>query len=661
MAQPLRIDELTAVATGSLSAGAVIAVVQANNTLRASVAEVHNPIRANVLAYGAVGDGSTDNTSAYAAAVADLPAGGVLDIPFSTSGYKGDLVLTKAITVNCNNNVLIPQSTGTAAIYATGTISSTSFILSGNQAYGALTLPCTASVTSEFAADDLILVQDDTARPSDSALINYEVHKVKSVASQTITLVTPLRHAKAVAAATNVRKITPITGIRINGVRPQDTASGNNNKGIYLRYCSDIKINGVAGSSLTQDNILLESCYDFTIENVDVSDPLATGSGQGYGLALSHGTRYGYVNNLRGSGMRHVVTCAAAWDVTFRAMKALPGAGVQFMLAHNSIGGFLDFEGEATVDSTTGQAVVVEDQGFTDPYDGIFRKSRVKIKANTPRVANAAVALFEIPVEDCEIDVEGVCGDGSQDSGSTNTYALRMLPMDNRRTKVRIRARGYSQDTLLSNSATNTPDDTMDMLHFEHIYSVNCTTTPITIEDVPSIHIDRIEAWNIKSGGVGMNFQNSTNAVDLSYLYIGSIHINGTTGTYWNFNSARAAATGCAGYIGSFSREPASGNIEDAVTVGDAWSFTVATLKESSKDGHTLYLTSTASRTSAATAFTSGSVEGDWIRIVNGGAQDIIIQNAATVVNNGAASITLNATTRSATWQFHNGIWYQVA
>lgn len=115
MAAPVRIDELAS--DGSLSAGAAVAVVQSNDTFRttprafiteaesftqsgsgATSRSVQAKLRefVSVKDFGALGDGSTDDTTAIAAAISAVSnaGGGTVYFPHGTGPYRANITLT---------------------------------------------------------------------------------------------------------------------------------------------------------------------------------------------------------------------------------------------------------------------------------------------------------------------------------------------------------------------------------------------------------------------------------------------------------------------------------------------------------------------------------------------------------------------------------------
>lgn len=655
-----KISQLAVASSATISD--VLPIVQSGVTKQIAVDDLLHGTY-NVEWWGVTADDSTDNTAAYATMVSELPAGATVFFPASTSAYRGTLIPTKAITINVNWQTLRPaNAAGGFCIDPTGTLASSGFILTGTHAYGTKALACTATITG-ISAGDLVLVTDDTARPSDSQLINFEVHKVASVSGSTVTLEVPLRYAKAASATANIKKITPVSGVRINQFTGAGFSGSTTNGGIRARYCSDVRVNGSRNSGMAKEGVLFFACYDVHSSDAQNTDPSATGSGQGYGVVLDNGTRVGTIERVFGRKMRHDFTFNSAWDFKATGFVSELPVSTPFMLLHNSIGGFFEFEGQChSYSATMGQACVIEDQGYSSPYSAVCRHAKIRISASPPRTASNKAFHAQIPLEDCDIDIDATGGDGSALSGTVSAhFAAQFVSMENRRTTARVRGIAFDAAVYADSPEEHTASNPFEGIDFD-IEGYGNFNGDFFVRDMPYVSLARLRSKDSDQVPITISTALVT-PQKVRVLKLCDLHIDDNSSSLINdFGSHLDTTNGVAGHIERFVRKQISGSVElTPISLGAGWAFTLPQIISRSVSGGSVKVTSSGAVTSAATAFASLPIEGYLLCLVNVGANDVVIQNAATVVNDGAASVTLNATKRSASWRWQKDAWYQVA
>ena len=342
----------------------------------------------DVSAYGATGDGSTDDTAAINSAIAALVPGDVLLFPCGT--YK----TTSQLTINTSNVTV--DGGGCATIYniASGTVMVIGGAGNGNPNYGpAAALSATANeLGTSFTTDsslgvtggDYVRLQqggkDSSTGSGDTGCDPFgcrgETVKVASVSGNTIMVTTALHDTYSLANAATAKKIlSPLTyvtvknitfdgsgsnvyGLAVAGVA-ESTVSGVTsrnvqgaaiiNRGNFNVAWSNITVTG-AGSAQCGSAVWFENQGDFSVNGMSISNenPGAPWTGCLYNGAFGFGligSANGTIDNLTvdaaGAYGRPFKTTAARW-VTFSSLtvkngvQAYNGISLEYYSSHNT-------------------------------------------------------------------------------------------------------------------------------------------------------------------------------------------------------------------------------------------------------------------------------------------------------------------------------------
>lgn len=209
--------------------------------------------------YGAVGDGTTDDTTAFTNAVTAISeqGGGVLIIP------AGRYALT---TVSIPSNVWVvgeglPQivslnTVGGASLFTFSGITVSSTTLDSNGSPGDSTLSVVS--TTAFTSGDYVLVYDDTYL---NGIVgrNQEIAKIKSKTASILTLTSPLEGTYTVSQTATVVKVIACSGAAVIGVSftvPHGKKGGAVSFDLaidcFVRECSSFGTNAQEAFRMTQ-------------------------------------------------------------------------------------------------------------------------------------------------------------------------------------------------------------------------------------------------------------------------------------------------------------------------------------------------------------------------------------------------------------------------
>jgi len=363
----------------------------------------------NVTAYGATGNGSTDDTAAINNAIRALTSGATLLFPCGT--YK----TTSQLTINVSNITI--DGSGCAVIHNTssGTIIVIGGSGNGNPNYGpAVTLSATANeLATNFttvsslgvAAGDYVRLQqggkDSSGGSGDTGCdpsgCRGELLKVASVSGNTVTVTTALHdtYSPSVNGATAQKVLSPLTGITVKNITFD--GSGSNVYGLAIAGVADSTISGVtarnvqgaallnhadfnvawsnititgAGSAQCGDAVWFENQGNLSVNGMSVSNenPGASGTGCLYNGAFGFGiiaSANGILTNVTvdaaGAYGRPFKTTSTRWT-TFNSLtvkngvQAYNGLSLEYYSSHNTFNNCVVTNNGAGTGTGTGNA-----------------------------------------------------------------------------------------------------------------------------------------------------------------------------------------------------------------------------------------------------------------------------------------------------------------
>lgn len=265
----------------------------------------------NVKDYGAVGDGTTDDTAAIQAAV----TAGNTFIPAGT--YR----ITSTITIPSNRRI-VGSGHGTvlrATAAASGTTPSylkaegsdgAKANLTANVANGSRTVTLPSGAGAGFEAGDFIGLESQAVVAATTGLAR-EIHKIISITGDTLTLDASLTYSYATADSAQYWKLSPVVGVELaNFVMESSSPTTLLGHSIALikvasYLIENIRLRNMGGGIGVRDGI------DGFITNVFIDRLPNYASAFGYGVWLAGSCMNTTINNLSGRGCRHLVTTLA--------------------------------------------------------------------------------------------------------------------------------------------------------------------------------------------------------------------------------------------------------------------------------------------------------------------------------------------------------------
>jgi len=300
-------------------------------TLAARFAEV-----ANVLDFGAVGNGSTNDSTAVQAAATSLSSGGTLYFPPGRT-YK----INTAILISVSNvhvemtGAIIDASAltytatrGSGAVFrfVGSTVLSTTLSASAAQYDRTLTL---TSVTGVVAGDIIRCTSTlEQYRNSTAIAYYFDVNRVMSISGSVVTLEVPVNMALSTSGPTvSVVVRRPVTNVSVTGGRligggdMENLDNSIGQCGLWFENVAGARIRGTTFDGFQGIAVGTETCTDIVCDDITMygiadSATIVEGENSGfYGISFLRSRRCS-TSRIHGIRVRHVVDATTCIDVS---------------------------------------------------------------------------------------------------------------------------------------------------------------------------------------------------------------------------------------------------------------------------------------------------------------------------------------------------------
>jgi hypothetical protein len=404
--------------------------------------------------FGVIGDGVTDNTTAYANLVAAVPAGSTIYWPPGT--YVGTLYSTKALNLIGGPNVILKASDpiNTAAIIRFEGGAGTYASLSAAPSWGDITL----SGTTGLAAGDLVLLYSGSTRPGDGQPVNYEM--VRMLTSTTV-------EGQVMSAQTGgtpqYSKITPIKDFTIEGFRfdlgtTAGTAS-NAVAAVWVRYSENVSVKNIHAVGGYSSTVRIDFCYDVHIENSSRVRPYDASSGYGYHIALNCNTNI-HATEIRGVATRHTFDADSCYFLSLRNCLSQSGISSDIVITHNGFGGSHTYENVKVMNpehNTYSIHTSIQGIASADKVNQVCRDIKIynfrSIRRENP-TNQAAAIYFQYSCQD--INIQDVTIENPVNTSFTDQMAIRFAgPVFGKSSIIGCRISSYDWGIFISNDGVS--------------------------------------------------------------------------------------------------------------------------------------------------------------------------------------------------------------
>lgn len=279
----------------------------------------------DVKSFGAVGDGTTDDTSAFNNAIISVNSagGGSVFVPpgewrlGSTVNLKSNVFLTGA----GDATILVADHTD-EAIHASGSLG-TLLTIGLDIAKGDRTITVASGNGTSWATNDVMWVQSNT--------LQGEIVVVDSVAGDVVTIDSPFMTNHTIANSAKYGKITPVENSGVQNLRLRNDNYGSPTTDtdalIKTTYSYLFRVKSVVLYENNSPGILVSDSREVSVSSCNI-DRLRTDGGlgiRGYGVFVGGASRNVTVTSTTFRHVRHAVTTG---DTTvFGPVRGLTVAG----------------------------------------------------------------------------------------------------------------------------------------------------------------------------------------------------------------------------------------------------------------------------------------------------------------------------------------------
>ncbi|MFD2261727.1 NosD domain-containing protein [Lacibacterium aquatile] len=266
--------------------------------------------------FGAVGDGVADDTLALQAALAS----GESRVTGLGHSFRvtGTLTLTAGIEIVDADIIFelaqMPASSVVVPLFQAAGTRTVQSLLTANASASAATV--TVADGSQFPVGSYVMLAQnklwDMLDPPKGATYG-EMHRVKAVAGNQVTLDEPVLYAATVAEGARLERLDFLAGITLRNVSASGQGLGYNQIGVDLSVCRDILIEGCSFDLFAHSGITIGTSAHFQVLRSQVTRGRRPGFS--YGVAIQHGSHWGNVTDCFFSDLRHGVSIGGSQGV----------------------------------------------------------------------------------------------------------------------------------------------------------------------------------------------------------------------------------------------------------------------------------------------------------------------------------------------------------
>ena len=307
----------------------------------------------SVKAYGARGDGSANDSSAFTSAInAAASLGVTVRVPPGTYSISNVTLPAGVVLEGSGPDTIIAQrDAGLPTMRTTGGLS-TLGTLSGDVAAGATKI--TDPLIADVAAGDRVIIRDQVPfAATDSSYRSGEVLLVKSVSGTTATLERPVRGSFQPSGAYTTQntamlyRVEMVAGVTIRDMRFKGHPAGTNTS-LNLVGAERVRVSDVATVDGVSAFMLVQRCVDVQLDNIGIHgivDRWEDGH-PGYGIMLTEACLDIRINNLTSTLCRHAVTTIGGTygeprGITIRGIDAEAWGNIAAIDTHSAGEGIL--------------------------------------------------------------------------------------------------------------------------------------------------------------------------------------------------------------------------------------------------------------------------------------------------------------------------------
>lgn len=339
----------------------------------------------NILDFGGINNGSTNNTSAYNAAVASLEGkAGTIYFPEGDYLFNSTLTVPDSVFIKGDGieSVLKFDLGGSGnLIQITGSIEQDEFLLSNTAGKGSLQLELIDASTLESGDIIRLYMFDEDYMYSSWAYGTLgQVVEIESIYGNTVTLLDPLNHTYSTSRSAYIKKLNPIcaAGVECLSIKREDDADTQHSN-VYFNNAYNCVVRNVEGERCDFGHVEVNSSAHLQIEGNYFHHGIGYGGGgRAYGVIFQTASSFCLAQNNVFEHLRHsmLIQSGANGNVFGYNYSAdpfwedgfLPSNSAGDAVLHGNYTFMNLFEG-----NTVQNIVVDASHGSNGPYNTFFR------------------------------------------------------------------------------------------------------------------------------------------------------------------------------------------------------------------------------------------------------------------------------------------------
>ncbi|HCQ66731.1 MAG TPA: hypothetical protein DIU07_16985 [Rhodobacteraceae bacterium] len=396
----------------------------------------------NVKAFGALGDGATDDSAAVAAAVRALESGGSDTLfypdagPYIQNDISPDINL-KRLRVIGTNTTLVCTGTSTVLTFSPYGDEWQSYSLSAAAMIGAISIEVAGH---DFEAGELIYIQSTTAGETNWSYSKVGTYVVTSVSGDLVHIDRPLRFS--FTTSDTVFKNDPDSELFMRGITVKRSGdSSASGVCVSVRYCDGVTLEdcgaGALGTPAWVDGYAFDQTSNITVNRFtsnDIRYPLSFRRGINARITdiscknvrhlvdFANFFEYGYVRRFHAVTRQGGVNSHPAFNIFYEDGET---TDIEQVSNHRALGGairnvVMKFGASAGTDGMYWGIDLVETEPLEDPEGfGLgFALEHVTVLDNRTGVGNGIQCIYSSAYRHVTYRKEGV----------DNNYNFRLLP-----------------------------------------------------------------------------------------------------------------------------------------------------------------------------------------------------------------------------------------
>lgn len=304
----------------------------------------------NVSSFGAVGDGTTDDTTAIQSA---LDASLLVEFDGLTYKTTGALTLSAGQRVRGVGRHTVIKPSGSSSYNVFSVIgsrgSSASLAVDGVEYARSIQLATGSVAALGLTMGDYIFISDDDVRS--------QLTRIVTISGQALTLADPLYWPFTLAKNSYVAKESLVTGLRISDLTIDGSVNtGANTSGMYLAHCLDCLLENLDLVSLKGAGIFVDVGYATVARQIRLRT-CGNASLADFHAVAQTGFRFEDVDSLQASGFGPVVIFSSGG--LLRGVRVIAPTGRCFKLQRSAGCVLQGFQIHGAPTSLTGLGIVV--------------------------------------------------------------------------------------------------------------------------------------------------------------------------------------------------------------------------------------------------------------------------------------------------------------